>query len=60
MVDQFFDEGNKLTDEGRYSEAIEEYDKAIELDPNFAPAIARRGFAYSLMGEDQQAILVSG
>ena len=34
----YFDEGNKLFQQGRYDEAIAEYTKAIELEPNYAEA----------------------
>lgn len=33
-----YDQGNKLAEQGRYDEAIEEYTKAIELDSSVAVA----------------------
>ena len=39
-------QAHNLHKEGRYDEAIEEYNKAIELNPNYAIAYARRGQAY--------------
>ena len=36
--------------------AIQDYDMAIQLDPNDAMAYANRGIAYDELGEDQLAI----
>jgi tetratricopeptide (TPR) repeat protein len=38
--------GVALADEGRYDEAIAEYNKAIELDPKYALAYSNRGSTY--------------
>ncbi len=35
---------------------MEDYDKAIELDPNDAAAYYNRGISYSELGQDQRAI----
>lgn len=53
---QHHDTGLQLLEERRWREAIEEYDKAIELDAEFASAYLRRGEAYNLLGLRQQAI----
>ncbi len=50
------DQGNRLTGQGRYDEAIEEYNKAIEMAPEDADAYNNRGFAYVQKGELDQAI----
>ena len=39
-----------------YDQAIQNYDKAIELNPNFAEAYNNRGNAYEDKGEYDQAI----
>ena len=39
--------GDSLFKEGRYIEAIKEYTKAIELDPNLESAYMKRGDSYS-------------
>ena len=38
--------GVELYDEGRLTDALTEYDKAIRLDPQLADAYANRGRAY--------------
>ena len=41
---------------GKYQKAIDNYTKAIELDPEFAFAYFNRGIAYTKSGEYQKAI----
>ena len=48
--------GIKLSDDGRWEEAIAEYDEAIRLDLQFALAYNNRGGAYANLGEYQRAI----
>jgi tetratricopeptide (TPR) repeat protein len=48
--------GLELVEQGRWQEAIAEYDKAIQLDANMASAYLNRGQAYNLLGLRQQAI----
>ncbi len=50
-------QAHNLTNEGRYDEAIEKYNKAIELNPNYAIAYAGRGQAYFKLGKYDLAIL---
>ena len=50
------DQGYKLAEEGRYDEAIEECNKAIELDPNLAMAYNNRAWAYNEKGQWDLAI----
>jgi len=38
------------------AEAIEEYEKALALDPNFGFAINQAGYVYAQMGESEKAI----
>ncbi|MDA0264289.1 MAG: tetratricopeptide repeat protein [Chloroflexi bacterium] len=40
---------------GKYQEAIDQFTKAIALDPNYAEAWERRAEAYSQMGRSEQA-----
>jgi serine/threonine protein kinase/tetratricopeptide (TPR) repeat protein len=40
----------------RYQEAIDEYDKVLELDPAFVPALCFRGAAYARLGRYEEAI----
>jgi len=49
-------QAHNLHREGRYGEAIEEYNKAIELNPNYAIAYAERGQAYFELGQYDLAI----
>ena len=48
--------GNQLVEEGRFREAISEYDEAVRLDPEFALAYANRGLAYDSLGQYERAI----
>ncbi len=41
----------------RYEEALQDFNRAIELDSNYAWAIARRGEAYRLMKRYEEALL---
>ena len=48
--------GFVYNDMGKYKEAIEDYAKALEIDPENAAAYNNRGFAYNDMGEYSKAI----
>ena len=48
--------GNAKAELKRYSEAIADYDKAIELDPNFALAYMNRGKAKAELKQYSEAI----
>ena len=41
---------------GRYEEALADFDRAIELDPDYAWAIANRGEAYEALGRYEEAL----
>jgi DNA-directed RNA polymerase subunit alpha len=41
---------------GRYEEAIAEYEAALEADPEYDPARFRLGFVYALRGEEKKAL----
>ena len=53
---QHYDRGTNLAEAGQYEQAIVEFDKAIELDPNYPKVYANRGLAYSSLGEYDKAI----
>ena len=53
---QYFEIGLQKQNDKKYSEAIENYSKAIELDSNFAYAYINRGVAYKLLGYLDKAI----
>lgn len=52
----YLSKGNRAYDENEYDKAIEYYNKAIELDPDFADAYNNRGIAYRRKGECAKAI----
>jgi len=47
--------GTERFDAGKYQEAIDQFTKAIALDPNYADAWQRRAEAYTQLGRPQQA-----
>jgi tetratricopeptide (TPR) repeat protein len=48
-------EGNLLFKKGHYPEAIQEFKKAIHLEPDFAPALNRLGMSYAILNDYDQA-----
>ena len=52
----YFSKGNRAYDENDNDQAIEYYDKAIELNPKNAVAYYNRGVAYCDKGEHKKAI----
>ena len=47
--------GIERFDEGKFQEAIDQFTKAIALDPNYADAWQRRAEAYTQLGRSEQA-----
>jgi len=43
-------------EEGRYAEAVAEYEKAISLDPNYGAAFNQAAYAYAAMGNLEKAV----
>ena len=43
---EWYDKGNAFYKQGKYTEAIECYDKAIAIDPNYADAWGDNGTAF--------------
>ena len=50
------DQAYELAEQGCYDEAIEEYTKAIELNPNYVEAYNNRACAYKKKGQYDLAI----
>jgi tetratricopeptide (TPR) repeat protein len=48
--------GNEYAKKQDYNRAIEEYNKALRLDPNYADVYHNRGLTYDLMGDYERAI----
>ena len=49
------DKGRQSMNEGRWQDAIDKFDAAIEQDPDLAEAYANRGSAYGNLGQFDQA-----
>lgn len=54
--EDYVSRGLSLTEKGRYDKAIEYYNKAITIDPNYVYAYSNRGIAYAWKGEYDKAI----
>lgn len=54
---KFFEEGNKLKQEGKLSEAIAKYQEALQIEPNYAPALNQLGDIYESAKEFEQALV---
>ena len=50
--------GNSLCSQGKYSEALEEFDKAINLNKTKPRGYYFKGKCYTLRGEHEEAILI--
>jgi len=55
-ADWHSDQGAELTKQGRYNEAIEEWNKANELNSNLAVAYYKRGYVYKQQGKKAEVI----
>jgi tetratricopeptide (TPR) repeat protein len=55
-AEEFYQRGSEFDRQGQSQEAIAEYTKAIELDPNHVEAYVFRGNALALVGEPQKGI----
>ena len=54
--EQLFQRGCELANEGRWEEAIAQFDKTITMNPHHGNAYAQRGFVYAELGEANEAI----
>ncbi len=52
----YLDRGNRFSRNGVYHRAIEDYTKAIELDPEFAEAHYHRGCSWYEVGKNTESI----
>ncbi|MEO8405090.1 MAG: tetratricopeptide repeat protein [Chitinophagaceae bacterium] len=56
LVDKYYQDGYRLTNEKKYNEAIDAYSKAIDLVPTFFEAIDNRAFCKMDIGQWEEAI----
>ena len=54
--EQWLDEGNQLYNHAHYQEALQAYERAIQLDPGFAEAHDARGDALFCLNHSQEAL----
>ncbi|MAU12514.1 MAG: hypothetical protein CL607_22015 [Anaerolineaceae bacterium] len=52
----YLGQGAVLIEQGQVARAVEAYSCAIEGDPTYAPAYARRAYAYAIMLDDRAAL----
>jgi tetratricopeptide (TPR) repeat protein len=52
----FYNRGNAYRPKGQHDRAIQDYDQAIKLNPNYALAYNNRGIAYGAKGQHDRAI----
>ncbi len=52
----FYDRGRQKAEHGKYREAIDDFNHAIQINPSYAEAYYFRGIAYSRLREEQKAI----
>ncbi|MCP4364404.1 MAG: tetratricopeptide repeat protein [Planctomycetes bacterium] len=55
-ADTYYNRGNAHLHKGEYEEAISNYTKALEIEPQSAEVYASRGLAYSQIGQNDKAI----
>jgi tetratricopeptide (TPR) repeat protein len=53
----YYNKGNALGELGKPEEALEAFDKAIELDPKFAQAYYNKGNALGKLGKPEEALV---
>ena len=56
LFEQYFNQGITLVNQENYQQAIEQFTRALSLNPNHANAYVNRAFAQMELGEYQQAI----
>jgi tetratricopeptide (TPR) repeat protein len=54
--DFLLEEGNAAYDQGNYTVAMQYYDKALIIDPNFVEALSNKGLALDNLGRSEEAI----
>jgi tetratricopeptide (TPR) repeat protein len=55
-AETYFNRGVDASQKGEYKRAISDYNKAIEINPDFVVAYLNRGYSQSRMGEYEKAI----
>ena len=53
----YYNRGNVSSALKDYRAALEDYDKALELDPEFAEAYFNRGLTHIFLGNNKQGIM---
>jgi len=51
------DEGSALLDSGRYKEALNAYEKAIQIEPNFTEAWYNKGIIFDKLGRHEEELI---
>lgn len=54
-AEKYFETGNDFLQQAKYNEAIENFEKAVTLKPNFADAYSNMATAYYNLGENLKA-----
>ena len=52
----FNNRGIAYQTKGQYDRAVQDYDQAIKLDPNYAQAFVNRGFTYAIKAQHDRAL----
>ena len=55
-AEEWFNKGNALADLSKYDEAIQAYDEAIRLDPEYAAAWVNKGITLNALGKHNESI----
>jgi tetratricopeptide (TPR) repeat protein len=55
-AETYFNRGVESSQKGDFKKAVSDYNKAIDVNPEFVVAYLNRGFTYSKMGEYEKAI----
>lgn len=53
----YYNRGNAYKDKGQFDRAIQDYDEAIRLDPEYANSFNNRGYAYNAKRQHDRAIM---
>jgi len=55
-AEEWLDKGNEFAEHGNYKKALEAYDKAAEINPQYVAAWHGKGFALGRLGRYQEAL----
>jgi tetratricopeptide (TPR) repeat protein len=56
FIDTLVEKADQLIDEDRYDEAIQYYDKALKLNPNYVDVLNNKALVLSDLGRHEEAI----